>query len=229
MIVAGIYSHSGGQEIMESQYPNELAEIYGAIEAVDAQKHKNKVSKEQGHEGELFYSPVGLNDDFKDRLYPLGWQPVKVYCDYPTQYYAPGYTPPPKSQKGPGPYREMDFVKNKVGIEVQLGKYAFMVYNVSAKMTIFHNLGYIDVGIEIVPIKELADEMSSGVSYFEQLVWDLMKRGAANIDLPVLVLGIAKRPDPVEGAQRIVKKVFKETQLPLSMGNHAGDEGLQDS
>ncbi len=40
-------------------------------------------------------------------------------------------------------------------------------------MTIFNNLGYIDVGIEIVPVKAFADEMSTGVSYFEQFVWDL--------------------------------------------------------
>jgi hypothetical protein len=65
-----------------------------------------------------------------------------------------------------------------------------MVYNVAAKMTIFRNLGFIDTGVEIVPIKEFADEMSSGVSYFEQFVWDLEKRGVSNIDIPVLILGI---------------------------------------
>jgi hypothetical protein len=84
----------------------------------------------------------------------------------------------------------MDFVKRKLGIEVQLGKYSFMVYNVAAKMTIFKNLGYIDTGIEIVPVKALADEMSSGVSYFEQLVWDLENRGEADIDIPVMIIGI---------------------------------------
>ena len=66
----------------------------------------------------------------------------------------------------------------------------FMVYNVAAKMTIFKNLGYIDTGVEIVPVKALADEMSSGVSYFEQFVWDLEQRGTSNIDVPVLILGI---------------------------------------
>jgi hypothetical protein len=80
----------------------------------------------------------------------------------------------------------MDFTKNHVGVEVQFGKYAFMVYNVCAKMTIFHNLGVIKVGIEIVPIKLLAEEMSTGVSYFEQFVWDLEHRGVADIDIPVL-------------------------------------------
>ncbi|HIW77734.1 MAG TPA: hypothetical protein H9874_01120, partial [Candidatus Bilophila faecipullorum] len=88
--------------------------------------------------------------------------------------------------------RDMDFLKEgvKLGVEVQFGKYAFMVYNVCAKMTIFSNLGKIDTGIEIVPVKHLADEMSTGVSYFEQFAWDLTKRGTSNIDIPVLILGI---------------------------------------
>jgi hypothetical protein len=81
-------------------------------------------------------------------------------------------------------------VKNKLGVEVQFGKYSFMVYNVAAKMTIFKNLGHIDAGIEIVPVKSFADEMSSGVSCFEQFVWDLKNRGVADIDIPVMILGI---------------------------------------
>ncbi len=88
------------------------------------------------------------------------------------------------------PYRDMDFVKEKLGIEVQFGKYAFMVYNVCAKMTIFRNFGHIEAGVEIVPVKELAEQMSTGVSYFEQFVWDLEKRGVSNIDVPALIIGI---------------------------------------
>ncbi len=65
-----------------------------------------------------------------------------------------------------------------------------MVYNVCAKMTIFRNLGHINAGVEIVPVKELAEQMSTGVSYFEQFVWDLEQRGVSNIDVPVLIIGI---------------------------------------
>jgi len=32
--------------------------------------------------------------------------------------------------------------------------------------------------------------MSTGVSYFEQFVWNVEQRGVSNIDIPVLVLGI---------------------------------------
>jgi hypothetical protein len=66
-----------------------------------------------------------------------------------------------------------------------------MVYNVCAKMTIFNKMDIIDAGVEIVPVKSFADEMSTGVSYFEQFVWDLEHRGVADIDIPVLILGVA--------------------------------------
>ena len=83
------------------------------------------------------------------------------------------------------------FLKRHFAVEVQFGKYAFMVYNVCAKMTIFHKLGFIDTGVEIVPVKDFAEQMSTGVSYFEQFVWDLEQRGIADIDIPVLILGIS--------------------------------------
>lgn len=123
-----------------------------------------------------------------DGFLELGWEKKRVLCDYPTPYYSAGYEAPRISK---GAFREIDFIKNKLGVEVQFGKYSFMVYNVCAKMTIFHNLGFIDVGIEIVPVKELAEDMSSGVSYFEQFVWDLEQRGVSDIDIPVLILGVA--------------------------------------
>ena len=80
--------------------------------------------------------------------------------------------------------------RNHLKLVIIDGKYAFMVYNVCAKMTIFHKLGHINAGVEIVPIKRFADQMSTGVSYFEQFVWDLQHRGVSNIDIPVLIIGI---------------------------------------
>lgn len=129
-----------------------------------------------------------MNNAFKKQLIgKYQWNPVRVKCDYPTEYYVPDYK---FTKANRGQLREMDFVKAKLGVEVQFGKYSFMVYNVAAKMTIFKNLGHIDAGVEIVPVKSFAEEMSSGVSYFEQFVWDLKNRGVADIDIPVMILGI---------------------------------------
>ena len=107
----------------------------------------------------------------------------------------------------------MDFVKNKLGVEVQFGKYSFMVYNVCAKMTIFAKLGVIDCGVEIVPVKAFAEEMSTGVSYFEQFVWDLEHRGVSDIDIPVLILGIDTdgiTPKDLKLAETRQKYLFSE-------------------
>jgi hypothetical protein len=190
MRVAGTYSFNNGRAVVEEQYPTLLKEIYAVIGAMDEEQHKTKESKEATMEGVMLYSPVSLNKAIKAEFKAKRtWRPVRVGCEYSVNFYEEGYKAKKKFNRGA--FREMDFIKEKLGVEVQFGKYAFMVYNVCAKMTIFNKLGHIDAGVEIVPIKEFADEMSTGVSYFEQFVWDLETRGVSNIDIPVLVLGIA--------------------------------------
>ncbi len=187
MRIGGIYSFNGGEEAVITRYPVELEEVHNVIRSVDANLYKTKTSLEKTMPGRTLFHPKSLNLAFQDAFAEQRWHTHRVYCDYPTNFYTPDYAPKASVR---GAFREMDFVKNRVGVEVQFGKYAFMVYNVCAKMTIFHNEGVIDVGIEIVPLKELAMEMSSGVSYFEQFVWDLEHRGVADIDIPVLILGV---------------------------------------
>lgn len=188
MKIAGVYSFNSGKEAIETRFAEELREVEQVIAAVDSAQYKTKTSREKTMPGKTLYSPRALNKAFKAEFEPRNWHKYKVRCDYPTEYYTSGYI---SSALSKGAFREMDFVKNRVGVEVQFGKYAFMVYNVCAKMTIFHNMDMIDVGIEIVPLKAFADDMSTGVSYFEQFVWDLQYRGIADIDIPVLILGMA--------------------------------------
>ena len=187
MKIAGIYSFNKGREAVEKYYADLYEEVSDCIASIDASTCKTKESSEKTMAGQMLFSPVALNEEFKKKLHPHDWKSIRVACDYPTNYYVENYDP---KRLRKGAFREMDFIKKKLGVEVQFGKYSFMVYNVAAKMTIFRNLGHIDAGIEIVPVKALADEMSSGVSYFEQFVWDLEKRGVSNIDVPVLILGI---------------------------------------
>ncbi len=187
MKIAGIYSFNGGVDAVASRYSDLVKEIENCIAAIDASRCKTKRSKEKTMQGAMLYAPKELNLQFKEKFYPIGWESIRVPCDYSTQHYVAGYEP---KQLRKGAFREMDFVKRKLGVEVQFGKYSFMVYNVAAKMTIFRNLSFIDAGVEIVPVKAFADNMSSGVSYFEQFVWDLEKRGVSNIDVPVMIIGI---------------------------------------
>jgi hypothetical protein len=122
-----------------------------------------------------------------EKFTKLGWKTIRLRCDLPTAFYVEGYANRSTTHEA---YRELDLAKERVGLEVHFGKPLLDVCSTCAKMTIFRNLGHIDCGIEIVPVKAFADEMSTGVSYFEQFVWDLESRGVADIDVPVLILGI---------------------------------------
>ncbi len=190
MKIVAKYDFNGGKLAVAEKYALEYAEIEAVINAIDSSLYKNKQSIEKTMMGKMLFSPAEINKAFKNEFAKTGWDKHKVICDYIYGEYLTDYQKP-DTLKGK-PFREMDFIKsnNKLGVEVQFGKYAFMVYNVCAKMTIFSNMGIIDTGIEIVPVKRFADEMSTGVSYFEQFAWDLEHRGTSDIDIPVLILGI---------------------------------------
>lgn len=191
MRIVGLYPFKGGGRVVPTVFPKEYMEVQQVIQQVNASQCMNKVSREKTMKGRVLYSPSCLNELFEQGFKRLGWQKVRVPCEYSQNFYVEGYRPSfRRPSRRPEPYREMDFMKNGLGVEVQFGKYAFMVYNVCAKMTIFHKLGYIQAGIEIVPVKELADQMSTGVSFYEQFVWDLEHRGESDIDIPVLVMGV---------------------------------------
>jgi len=190
MRIFDMFDFNNGYNTVLQKYPREFEEIKDVIQEVNAAQHKTKRSNEKTKKGQLLFSPSSLNHDFKVRFNKLGWYSYKIQCDYSNIPLVHGDQGSITISQPP--FREMDFVKpnKKLGIEIQFGKYAFMVYNVCAKMTIFKNMDIIDTGIEIVPVKKFTDEMSTGVSYFEQIAWDLHNRGTSNIDVPVLIIGI---------------------------------------
>jgi len=186
MYIIAKYSHKDGDDFILRNHPQELDEIKQVIAQVDATRFKTKRSREKTMPGRMLYSPIKLNMEFKRRFEALGWKRVRMDIE----------TAVPEIERVHKGYREMDLVKNRLGLEVQFGKYAFMVYNILAKMTIFAKQGIIDSGVEVVSMLDLASEMSTGVSYFEQVKGDLEYRGESNIDIPILILGVdaVKRP-----------------------------------
>jgi len=189
MEIAAVFAFKNGTEVINRKYPALLAEVGNVINAVDANLCRTKVSKEKTMKGDLLFDPEELNEAFKKEFMNQGWQPLQVKCDYPTQSYVEGYK---HTDLKTGASIEMDLIKSKLGLEVQFGKYSHMAFNVAAKMTIFSNLGHIDAGIEIVPVKSFADMMLSNVPSFEEFVWDLDKSGGSNIDIPAMIIGIDK-------------------------------------
>lgn len=87
---------------------------------------------------------------------------------------------------------EGDGVKNGLGLEVQFGKYAFLGWDVFGKMPIFARLQVFSAGVEVTPMRSFVrGQMSTGIGCFEQLKAILEYRGVSNVDIPILVLGVA--------------------------------------
>jgi len=155
------YSHLGGSEILALRYPLINQEIYQVIESVSAKRTKE--SKERTKIGEYLYDPKDMNSQFKQAFR------TKSFYELRDTY---SITLPNTDILIPGAYKQVDFVKDKILVEVQFGKYAFMFYDM-AKFQYFFNESKADVGVEIVPCHALHKQMSSGVSYGEQLVYDI--------------------------------------------------------
>jgi len=103
----------------------EWKEICTIIQSVNASEARKKRSKEKTMKGKMLYSPKTLNKLFKEAFSKRNWAKIRIstttsitpYSNASSQmqsYY--------KNRIHEG-FREMDFVKNKLGVEVQFGKY----------------------------------------------------------------------------------------------------------
>ncbi len=172
------YSHLGGAEILKVHHPEWDAEIYAVIAGVEA--HRSKISKEKTKPGKALYAPIDMNAQFQQAFSARGYGELRdTYT----------ITIPNSDVAIAGAFKQVDFVKGKLLVEVQFGKYAFMFYDL-AKFQYFFNENKCDVGVEIVPCHALHHQMSSGVSYGEQLIYDIerLKRHFPAVPIKVMLI-----------------------------------------
>jgi len=170
------YSHLGGSEILQVRYPEIEQEIYRIISEVQANRVKE--SKEKTKQGRMLFSPIDMNKQFQSLFN------AKDYFELRDTYTI---TIPNSEISIPGAFKQVDYVKQKVLVEVQFGKYAFMFYDM-AKFQYFFNENKADDGIEIVPCHNLHAQMSSGVSYGEQLIYDIERLRRHFLSVPIKVI-----------------------------------------
>jgi hypothetical protein len=77
-----------------------------------------------------------------------------------------------------------------VAVEVQLGKYSFITYDLFVKHLAFFVGDLIDVGVEILPMKSMQEQVSSGPGYCEGALYDLARQGRGVPAVPLVLVGI---------------------------------------
>lgn len=196
------YSHLNGYEWLEVRRRGFWKEIKRVIESIDASKFRTKVSKEKTMAGRLLYDPGTINKEFKRLLENAGWSESRVqyWVTDDAQLIRETLPLEPAEQhsrilaqeKTPiRSYNQTDFVKDRVAIEVQFGKYAFIAYDLFVKHLAFYVGDKIDCGIEILPMKSMQSEMSSGPGYYEGALYDLVRQGRGVPGVPLVIVGIS--------------------------------------
>jgi hypothetical protein len=175
-------------------------EIQGVIRSVDSAACKTKVSKEKTMRGKLLFSPKAFNKVFSQLLTDWTESRVSYWVTAEEKLIRQTLQMPAEQQKheieaaGYTPifsYNQTDFVKERVALEVQLGKYAFVAYDLFVKHLAFYIGDKIDVGIEILPMKSLQAEMSSGPAYYEGELYNVIRNGRGVPAVPLVLIGVA--------------------------------------
>ncbi len=195
------HSHLNGYEYLMYHKPQFWREIESAIRAVDATKCKTKKSEEQRKIGRLHYSPIDLNEAFNRAFGKKKWQQrrtVNWLCQDIELVKKINRLPPDEQKRrieeagleAIETYNQTDFVKDRVAVEVQFGKYSFVAHDLFVKHMSFFVNDDIDVGVEIVPMKDMEKEMSSGVAYFERDLFNMLRQGRGIPAVPIILIGV---------------------------------------
>lgn len=208
MRIVETYSHLNGEEYLLVHHPSLHREIGDVIRAVDASACMTKSSKERTMRGKMLYGPRALNTAFRRLFAARGWRST-VYRYYVTTDRAAleqivnlplreqkgfllerGVTEPIQS------YKQTDFVKEQIAVEVQFGKYAFVAFDLFVKHLLFYSGNVINLGIEVLPMRAMLRDpkggrlMSTGIAYFEGEVYNILRHGRNNPPVPLLIMGI---------------------------------------
>lgn len=202
MKIAQKYSHLNGEEYLIVHHKKLYKEIVDTIQSIDESKFMTKESKGKTMTGKMLYSPIDLNKAFNEKFNKIGWHETRYqYYITTEQKLLPELILLPyeeqkqylisKGIKEPiSSYKQTDFVKDQIAVEVQFGKYAFVAFDLFVKHLLFYSGGVINLGIEVLPTKKMQLQMSSGVAYYEGEVYNVLRHGRNNPPVPLLILGI---------------------------------------
>lgn len=209
MRIVQCYSHLNGEEYLLVHHPAAYQEIKDVIASVDAFDCRKKRSKEKTMLNKVLFAPKLLNREFKRLFNTKGWEESRYeYYVTTERKYLPELIPlgsrdqkkllQEKGVQNPiKSYKQTDFVKDRIAVEVQFGKYAFVAFDLFVKHLLFYSGDVINVGVEVLPVKEMLTDpdggrrMSTGIAYFEGEVYNILRHGRNSPPVPLLIIGVA--------------------------------------
>lgn len=162
MKTAKTHSHLNGLEFLLVHKQYLWREIQEIVKTIDPEDCKTRFSKEKRMRHPSLYSPADINPCFRRLLIQKGWRESKV------SYY----------------------IRDRVAIEFQFGKYSLAASDLFVNHLAFYIGDEIDVGIEILPMKSLQSRMSSGPAYYEGEIYNVVRQGRGVPAVPLVIIGL---------------------------------------
>ncbi|MBI1388601.1 MAG: restriction endonuclease [bacterium] len=202
MKIVEFYSHLNGHEYILVHKPSLWNEIESIIYGINAEECKTKISKEKRMIGKTLYSPKDMNKKMQSGFQKKHWEEKRIsywvtrdaQLIRKTLHLSAAEQKQEIEEAGQEAiysYNQTDFVKDRIAVEVQFGKYAFVAFDLFVKHLAFYVGDMIDVGVEILPMKSLQSQMSSGVAYYEGELYNLIREGRGVPAVPLVLIGIA--------------------------------------
>ena len=165
MKAVGFHSHCNGWEYMKVNRPAIWADIQAAVAAVAPVSCTAETPDNGAGHRRSGCRIRQLNRLFRAELSRRGWT-------------------------GVGACGQMELMKERVGIRLQFGRRACISPGLPANLMALYMGDLTDVGVEILPMKELQEQMSSGVPYYEGALYDLLRQGRNTPAVPLVLIGV---------------------------------------
>ena len=187
MMIAKTYSHLGGLESLMINKPHLWIEIQAVIASIDAMQclapQTNKAEKSEP----IIYSFKGIALQFQGHFNSLAWTEKRVdsaTVDVKKREVEEADLNPIID------FCQTDFKKQRCSVGVQFEQCPCAENDFFAKHLAFYVKDQIDVGIEILPMKSLQLQMSSGPSYYEGELYNVIRNGRGVPSVPLVIIGV---------------------------------------
>lgn len=161
MKIVETYSHFNGLEYLLIHKPALWQEIYDTIHTV----HAEACTRQTLQAERKCYNPHAIYAELK-----------RLFCQHHWQEKHVSFT---------------GLMKERIALELQFDKNIPTAPEIFATHLALYVSDHIDVGIEILPMKSLQDQMSSGVAYYEGGLYNVIRQGRGVPSVPLVMIGIA--------------------------------------
>ena len=202
MRIVEIHSHLNGVEFLSVRRPSLWREVKERIEGLDISECAQTDLSSNDHSLQGRFSQTSVKNALNNRFQDLGWRKraARFWTTDDEDLTRTVTRTPVEIQRriiefqGSEPISsllEVDHYKDRIAVQVQFDTSSKVAHDIHVTYMNFYVSDLIDVGIEILPMKELETQMSSGVPYYERDLLNIIRQGRGVPAVPLVLMGVA--------------------------------------